>query len=371
MGAGRSIRLLYTGRIEHQQKRIKSLAFLADALQRRGIAHELTVVGDGPAAGELDALLRTRPTVRRVPAVSPERLASFYEQTDAFVLASRYEGLCISRIEAAAHGCVPIITHANSGAAKGLERGISAEFVDAPPEADELATAGFLADAVERFISRGDEAITAMGIAAWESTRRCFSIEKHLDEVERVIDRVAMSPARFWPSSMAPAFSSSGGLGAEAAASGSGSLGPNAAENLRRTLASIGSRWETEKRTGRCGVVIHGAGQHTIELASVLARSPAPIVAITDDDAARHGQTLLGWTILPPSEAGGAGGATGRASDVVISSYIHADTIWSRRAVYESQGLRVHHLYRQQRIGAENPVPGECETAQARAPAHA
>ena len=63
--------------------------------------------------------------------------------------------------------------------------------------------------------------------------------------------------------------------------------------------------------------------------------------AVTDDDPARWGASLLGWPVISPARAAAAG-----ATDVVISSWIHADEIYARRHAYEHQGLRVHHLYR-------------------------
>src|SRR6185295_4482384 len=87
-------------------------------------------------------------------------------------------------------------------------------------------------------------------------------------------------------------------------------------------------------RLGNRRIVLHGAGRHTIELAGTLAGSAAKIVAVTDDDPALWGGSLLGWPIVPPAKVRETG-----ATDVVISSWIHADQIFARRAVYEHQGL--------------------------------
>ena len=86
--------------------------------------------------------------------------------------------------------------------------------------------------------------------------------------------------------------------------------------------------------------MLHGAGQHTLELAGVLARSPAEIVALCDDDKQRWGTKFLGWKVIAPADAAQHG-----ATDVVISSYIHAESIWERRGIYESQHLQVHRIY--------------------------
>ena len=87
-------------------------------------------------------------------------------------------------------------------------------------------------------------------------------------------------------------------------------------------------------------VLIHGAGQHTLQLAGVLAESPAHIVGFTDDDDAKAGTTLWGLPVHAPREAAATG-----ATDVVISTWMHERAVWSRRAVYEGGGLRVHRVY--------------------------
>lgn len=320
--AGRPLKLVYTGRIEHHQKRIGALALLSDELSRRGIDHRITVVGDGPAAAEFDALLMTRPKVIRLRSVGAAEVLAHLDAADAFVLASRFEGLCISRIEAMARGCVPIITSANSGATSGLTDGQSAVFVAAKPGDDEAAAAAHVADGVERFLASDRD---AMAQAAWRAAREQFSLEAHVEQVAALVDAAAQSPARWWRTDWPSAFSSS-----RTAPGRSGSTGPGAPELLGSLLASLAGR----------RIVLHGAGQHTLELAGVLAKSPAEIIALCDDDKQRWGTRFLGWPVVSPAEAGATD-----ASDVVISSYIHAESVWSRRAVYESQGLRVHRIY--------------------------
>jgi hypothetical protein len=49
---------------------------------------------------------------------------------------------------------------------------------------------------------------------------------------------------------------------------------------------------------------------------------------------------MLEWPVVAPRDAGATG-----ATDVVISSWINQGVIWSRRRVYEAQGLTVHRLY--------------------------
>ena len=94
------------------------------------------------------------------------------------------------------------------------------------------------------------------------------------------------------------------------------------------------------ERLGGRRIVVHGTGEHTRQLADVLASAPVTVVAFSDDDRLRHGSLLWDKPIVAPRKASETG-----ATDVVISSWINQQAIWSRRAVYEQQGMTVHTLY--------------------------
>jgi glycosyltransferase involved in cell wall biosynthesis len=319
--SGRPVRLVYTGRIDHHQKRIMALVDLARELQRRGVAHELVVVGDGPAAAELDQALRTAHTARRLPPTGPDGIARILDGSDALVLASRYEGLSISMLEAMARGCVPIVTRVESGVGQAIEDGRNGMLADASPGDDEATVAGALADAVERFLDRDTASLSE---SAWQTARLRFSLELHAEVVVAMLDGMAGEPPRSWPADQPCAFTATDASGA------SGSVPADGATRLASVLEKLGGR----------RIVVHGTGQHTRQLAHVLARSPARIVALADDDRQEHGSTLMEWPVVAPRDAGATG-----ATDVVISSWINQGVIWSRRRVYERQGLTVHRLY--------------------------
>lgn len=323
--ADEPLRLIYTGRLEHRQKRILALAHLATELDRRGVAYTLTVVGDGPAAAAFDAACKGLPRIRRLSAQPPSAIARLLAEHDALVLPSRYEGLSVSMLEALAAACVPILARTRSGAAQAVEPGYNGEIAEVSPDADEAETGRALADAVERF-ARRDRA--AMAEAAWRTARERFSIERHADRIAAILDAAAQAPARAWPADLPCAFTARPGLAGTGAASGS--VPADGAQRLRAALEALRGR----------RVIIHGAGQHTVQLGAVLAESAAEIVAIADDDRARHGSRLWGWPVVDPAAAGRLG-----ATDVVISSWMHEAAIWSRRGVYEAQGMRIHRLY--------------------------
>jgi hypothetical protein len=199
---------------------------------------------------------------------------------------------------------------------------VSGLIVEAEPGDDERRVGIALANAVGRFLGSDRD---AMALAAWNAALSSFSIGAHVDGVSRVLDEMVQSPARPWRASWPCAFSFS-----PSSPGCSGTVPSHGPRRMKEVLESLAGR----------KVAIHGAGRHTIELAGVLSESAAAIVAITDDNRDRWGKPFLGWQVWEPACVGSSG-----ATDVVISSWLHAQTIWGRRAVYESQGLRVHRLY--------------------------
>ncbi|MBL8762380.1 MAG: glycosyltransferase, partial [Phycisphaerae bacterium] len=321
--SGRPLAIIYHGRIEQNTKRVLALVEMSDELSRRGVLHRVTLVGDGPSTREVDArIARVEPgRVRRLEAIAPDGVLRLLDEHDLAVLASRAEGLSVAILEAMSRGCVPVITRTESGATQLVSPGENGELVDLAPNADDAALGKLMADGVQRALARGLE---KLGRACAERARERFSLESHARQTALLIDEIADSPARPWPASRPIAFT------AGAAPAGSGAVPPDGAARLREALQRLAGK----------GVVIHGTGRHTIELAGVLADSPARIVAFTDDDPARHGKSLWNWPIVSPADASRTG-----ATDVVVSSWINQAAIVARAGVYERQGLRVHTLY--------------------------
>jgi len=316
----RPIKLLYSGRFEHRQKRIMALPELARLLELIGIEHQLTIVGDGPAHADLEDACKAFDNITIRPAATQPELAKLLDTHDAMVLPSRYEGLSISMLESLAHGCIPIVTKSESGTEQAIRHCETGMIADVSPDSDELAAANGLAACIKLLLRRDVQAISKNAAA---DAKNRFSLQRHTDSWVKLLVAAAATPPRWWPASRPSAFTAIAGTTGL-----SDSVPATGKANLRRKLAQLAGK----------PIIIHGSGLHTIELAPLLAR--ADIRAITDDDPARFGEKLLGWRIIDPESAGATG-----ATDVIISSAMHEETIWNRRDVYEEQGLRVHRLY--------------------------
>ncbi|MEM7755030.1 MAG: glycosyltransferase [Planctomycetota bacterium] len=320
--ADRPVRLLYTGRVEHEQKRVNALVALSDALGKLGIAHELTILGDGPAAHEIDAAIADRPSLSRVPTVPPGEVAAYLDRADILVMASRTEGLSLSLLEAMARGCCPVITDTPSGARDAIDDGVHGVLVGFGPADRDDAVGVKLAAGIERAMKLDPHAI---GRSAYERVRGFYNADRLTRVVAEVADRASVSPPRSWSASRPVMFNSPAGQGIA-----TGAVPADGRARFAQTL---------ERLAGR-RVLVHGVGQHTRQLADLLASPPCTIVGFTDDDPATHGTTLFNWLVIAPGDA-----HTLSPDAVLISSAMHERAIYERRAVYESQGVAVARVY--------------------------
>jgi glycosyltransferase involved in cell wall biosynthesis len=126
---------------------------------------------------------------------SPEVVAAM-RRSEVFILASAFEGFCISLIESMANGCTPIVTDIRSGNKQLVADGVSGFIV---PVGD-----------VDGFVDRirllaGDRGrLRDMRVAAWE-TGRDYSIDRMVDNYERCFER-AIEDTRSNPRKIDTAF---------------------------------------------------------------------------------------------------------------------------------------------------------------------
>jgi len=152
-------RLLSVGRLSAP----KGYPMLIEAvvlLRGRGRNVRLTLVGDGPERDTLEKLIALRAVgdaVRLAGACNHDRLADYYDASDAFVLSSFLEGVPVVLMEAMAME-LPCVATWITGIPELIDQGVEGLLV-APASAAALATA------VERLMDDPDEA-RRLGAAA-------------------------------------------------------------------------------------------------------------------------------------------------------------------------------------------------------------
>jgi glycosyltransferase involved in cell wall biosynthesis len=112
------VRVLYLGRLHQSQKRVRLFPEIYRALLATGIPFVWTIAGDGPERSYLEREMQAGTTHQRVAfigAVPFSQVNAVLAKQDVFVLASDYEGMPLSLLEAMAQGLVPVVSRIPSG----------------------------------------------------------------------------------------------------------------------------------------------------------------------------------------------------------------------------------------------------------------
>lgn len=336
----RPIRLVYAGRLEQSGKRVLDYVDLAGELDRRGVAFDLRIIGDGPQAAELAQRIdRAVPGLRtpgaRVrlepPLPSADDVRAVWCWADAYLLNSTREGFSLAMTEAMACGCIPVVSRVPSGVGdiiRESQNGLTF------PAGDISA----LADRIQWLTQQSDAVLRAMSVEARRAVEAACGYPRYLRSVIETLDAVQAAPDRPWPAGRRLRMDGDD-------AGGSATVPADAGDRVRLVLREIAE-------AGEGPVALFGAGKHTRALAAAIADSPVPIVAIVDEDDRLSGRTLWGWPIVTPDRAAETGART-----VVISSWLHEAEILARHAEsFARAGLHVRSLY----IAAK---PNGCNTA--------
>ncbi|MCA9302921.1 MAG: glycosyltransferase [Phycisphaerales bacterium] len=314
----RSVRLVYTGRIDEPQKRVSALPWIARTLHEQQIGFELRVVGDGDAMDTLREQSQSISGIELLGSVDPDRVAEHLAWADLWVLPSRYEGQSVAMLEAMACGCVPLVTRVRSGMNESIVDGESGIVVDC----DEDATGEQAGRAMGRAIARARTMdLGMMSERAQAHIAREHNPTRFADRLVEIVERASAMPDPVWPAERPAAFT--GGIGV------SGSTPWDAGERMACVLRSLSGR----------RVAIYGAGRHTIDLIGTISASPAHIVCIIDDEPTRWGATLGELPIVSIEDAPSLD-----LDDVVLSSWMHEDRLFER-TLKRLPTARVHRLY--------------------------
>jgi colanic acid/amylovoran biosynthesis glycosyltransferase len=112
------LRVLYLGRLNQEQKRVRLLEPITQRLRNLGTNFHLTIVGDGPERAWLAKMIRKNHLsdwIELRPALPYREISGLFKQFDVLLLPSAFEGLPLSLLESMARGIVPVITRLPSG----------------------------------------------------------------------------------------------------------------------------------------------------------------------------------------------------------------------------------------------------------------
>ena len=112
------LKVIYTGRIVQEQKRILDFVELMRELEVRNVPFQFTFVGDGTDLEQFTkaaARYIRSGNCRMAGRLTKEEIHQELSEHHVFCLMSDYEGLPLSLLEALACGCIPVVTHIKSG----------------------------------------------------------------------------------------------------------------------------------------------------------------------------------------------------------------------------------------------------------------
>ena len=114
----KKLKVVYTGRIVQEQKRIMDFVDVVDRLSQYSNRFEFSFVGDG---NDMDAFRdRMQPhinsgMVKILGRAKPSQIPRLLREAHAFALTSEFEGLPLSLLESLSAGLVPVVTEIKSG----------------------------------------------------------------------------------------------------------------------------------------------------------------------------------------------------------------------------------------------------------------
>ena len=114
----RPLRILYLGRLSQEQKRVRLFPEILRQLCDSGMPFHWTIAGAGEERSFLETNLKTRSPDQTISFAGPVRYAdvpAMLKQHDIYLLASDYEGLPLSLLEAMGQGLVPVVSDLESG----------------------------------------------------------------------------------------------------------------------------------------------------------------------------------------------------------------------------------------------------------------
>jgi glycosyltransferase involved in cell wall biosynthesis len=159
-------------------KRTDDVLLAFKSLRERGIDARLCLVGDGPDRDEVERRAHELGVMRETLFLGyQEQVATFFAAFDVFILPSANEGTPVTAIEALAAGKPVVATRV--GGIPDVVRDGEDGFLVAPGDVDALA------DRLAQ-LATDDELRERMGEAARARVRERYSVERLVDDVDRL-----------------------------------------------------------------------------------------------------------------------------------------------------------------------------------------
>jgi glycosyltransferase involved in cell wall biosynthesis len=173
--AGVPLRILYLGRLYQEQKRVRLFPDILDQLKSSGLPFHWTIAGEGVEKEFLERTMKSAPphqTISFPGQIRYQDVPRLLREHDIFLLASDYEGLPLSLLEAMGHGLVPVVSDLPSGIPEvvNTDNGILVPVNDV----------GGYARAIVHLHEHRDE-LAAKSAAARARVRKEFSVEAMTD----------------------------------------------------------------------------------------------------------------------------------------------------------------------------------------------
>jgi glycosyltransferase involved in cell wall biosynthesis len=179
------MRLIYTGRLVHYQKRILDVLDLAAGLDRLGVPYEITLAGEFSARENTEEIFKSKARahladgrIKLLGRMKRNKILDELTRNDFFLLLSDFEGMPLSLIEAMARGCIPVVAAMDSGIPEVITSGEDGLIVSGR---DYDQWAALLAD-----LWRNPERVSLMSQKGRETVRERFTVEhvgKQFDEL--------------------------------------------------------------------------------------------------------------------------------------------------------------------------------------------
>ena len=121
----RPLRILYLGRLDQEQKRAHLFPQIWEQLKASGIPCHWTIAGGGTEKQSLERAMQNGPvqTISFAGQIPYAQVPELLREHEIFLLASDYEGLPLSLLEAMGAGLVPVVSQLPSGIPELVDAG--------------------------------------------------------------------------------------------------------------------------------------------------------------------------------------------------------------------------------------------------------